>query len=504
MKSVDGFPQKSTYGKLTLHQWSLAITGMALFLRLIGVSRHSYWFDEAREVLRAQTPWPDILFVSQGADPPVYRLLLYPIAQLTAAEFWLRLPSVLFGTASVYLAYRWLAMLGLPKLGVTTAVFMAVLPTQIYYAQEVSQYSFTVFLALLLLLAYERAGRYGRHRDWILLTLVNLLAIYSYYGLAFLLPVLDIELAWRTWKKRNRLRILGFIGFHLAFLAGVAALYILLLELQIARFTENKGLIPVFVESGFFASLRKLDNQLLDQFIRFFVTPFSTKLPQFVIYSFTFLTLAGFVWLGWEFVQGRRIILITLGSIAVMYVAYGLGYYPFGGRYALFVALLWAVALASVVQALSCWRRVKRFFLIGLTGFFLFFTPFVTEDVNPWVKWPWEELRPAMVYLNEHLQPDDVVYVYYGAVPAYQVYQSEEEHLTIYGTWFRSQPLEDKLSEILNTTAGAKRFWMVMSHIHANEDEELLSGLSLGEPAYEQVAKYTDLNALVVLFQRVE
>ena len=37
---------------------ALLITAAGLAIRLIGLGQHSYWFDEAREVLRALTPWP--------------------------------------------------------------------------------------------------------------------------------------------------------------------------------------------------------------------------------------------------------------------------------------------------------------------------------------------------------------------------------------------------------------------------------------------------------------
>lgn len=489
---------------LPMQQWGLLVTSFALILRLIGISRHSYWFDEAREVLRALTPWPDILYVTQGADPPVYRLLIFPIAQVSVSEFWLRLPSALAGATAVYLAYVWLKELGYERVGLVTAVLLAIIPSQLYYSQEVSQYSFTVLLTLLLLIAYERAGRYGSSRYWIALTLLNVLAIYTYYGLAFLLPILDLELAWRTWKQRSRQRIIGFFSFHAVLLAGIVALYFLMLRLHIERFTANKALAPIFTNPGLRASLKRLDNQILDQFIRFTVTPFSQNLPAWGVYLFAALTLIGLVMWGWRSTAGRRIALYLVGAIATMYVAYGLGYYPFGGRYALFLAPLLAAVWAEVLTPGKRRRWLTAVIGFGVGGLLLACAPLPLLDENPWTVWPREELGTAVTYLNNHAQPGDAVYVYYGAGPAYRVYQPDEAYPTTYGSWFRSWPAADKVAEVYDAINTYPRFWLMMSHITPGEYEELAAGLAQTQPAFKPVDRFEADDAAAILFQRVQ
>jgi uncharacterized membrane protein len=459
---------------------------------------HSYWFDEAREVLRILTPWPDILLVSDGADPPLFRLLLFPIGRLTTNEFWLRLPSAVFSTAAVFSACVWLRQWGRPRLGLVTAVLLALAPVQILYAQEVSQYSLTVFLALLILIAFERAAQDGRPRDWVLLMAVILAAIYTYYGLAWLLPVLDLDLAWRTWQQRTRQRLIGFLGFHTAVALGLVALYGLFLAEQFNRFTTNKDLAPTLTDV---AALANVGNQLFNDFVRFFTIPFAPDAPDLIVWFFASLVIIGLIIL-WR--QGlRRLVVVLAAAVFTMYLAFGLGLYPFGGRYALFLTPLFYAAIAAVLVKLWSWRgSAVTAIILSLPIFLIFlaFWPNIHLIANPWQLPTGEELRPVVEHLHNQLQPDDFIYVYYGAVPAYRIYEGEPTNPTEYGLWFRNWQPDEKIADIQRAAGEANRLWLVMSHIAAGEDVELMRGLEA--TGYQVVEEYKRQNATAVLFIR--
>ena len=55
---------------------------LATVVRLIGLDGHDFWFDEALEVARDRLPWPRILFHARGPDPPLFRVLMSPLATL--------------------------------------------------------------------------------------------------------------------------------------------------------------------------------------------------------------------------------------------------------------------------------------------------------------------------------------------------------------------------------------------------------------------------------------
>ncbi|MCP5094647.1 MAG: hypothetical protein GY943_03750 [Chloroflexi bacterium] len=485
---VDG----KTYLKMA---WG--VTAVAFLLRLINLGKHSYWFDEAREVVRILTPWPEILFVSEGADPPLFRLIHYPIAQVTTNEFWLRFPAVLFGALACYLVFFWLRELGNPKLGIVTAVLLAFAPVEIFYAQEVSQYSLSVFLAVWLLVTFEAAGRNGRLRDWVLLAVVSLISIYSYYGLAWLLPALDIDLAWRIWKTRSRPKIIGFVSYHVAILLGVFGLYFLYLAEQFNRVTQNQKVARLFIDLGLLRTLRLVDNKLFNGFVRFFIMPFSPDGPDVIIWFFIVLFFLG-IYALWR-MHLKRVFLLLAAIVTTLFVAYGFGLYPFDTRYVLMITPLFFASIAAGLLFLWRWRPISVGLSVLIGVVFILFWPNLHILPNPWRALPREELHPVMDYLHEQVQADDAIYVYYGAIPAYTVYQKVDNE-TIYGSWFREWPLNEKVDEIQTAVGAAPRFWIIFAHITPTEFDDLRETFS--QDTHRLVGEYEAPNAAALLFER--
>ena len=86
------------------------------------------------------------------AHPPLLIFLLHAWRGLGTSESMLRMPSILAGTASCWLAYRWLAMLMDKTVATMALVFMLFLPSSIELSTEVRQYA--------LLLAFSMAAGY--------------------------------------------------------------------------------------------------------------------------------------------------------------------------------------------------------------------------------------------------------------------------------------------------------------------------------------------------------
>ena len=185
-----------------------------------------------------------------------------------------------------------------------------------------------------------------------------------------------------------------------------------------------------------------------------------------------------------------------------MYVASLMGWNLFGWRYALSLTPLFFLLVAAAIRWLWRWRPAAILAATGVLATFVVFWPNVRLIPNPWLDPPREEIKPVLTYLNQQIQPGDSIYVYYGAVPAYQLYQPETGHSTEYGIWFRAWPLEDKLQEIMRVVGESPRFWLVMAHIYQNEDTDLISGLAGGHSPYQLVDRVSAENAAVALFQR--
>ena len=95
-----------SYIKAYGHIWALTLIG--LLLRVYGLNDESLWLDEAISADVGMLPINELFdFVkSRDVHPPLYYILLhYWILLFGNSEVALRLPSVLFSTASIPLFY---------------------------------------------------------------------------------------------------------------------------------------------------------------------------------------------------------------------------------------------------------------------------------------------------------------------------------------------------------------------------------------------------------------
>lgn len=475
----------------------------ALAMRLIGLGAHSFWFDEGLEIDRALSEWSQILLLSAGPDPPLFRLIIAPLVRVSNSEFILRLPSALLGAGSVPLLYAWLRLLGRPQLGLWAALLLAVAPAGIYYSQEVSQYALVLFLTVALLYAAELVVRVGRVRHWVLLTVTGVLSLLAYYGLGAVLLVISLRLAWQTWSGRSRERLLGFAGYHLALGLTFAAVVYFYLVTQYEYVSQRSLQQAPFSSVPWRDLLRTVDDALYRGFLRFLTAPFSEAVPPAIPGLFGLLALAGAVVLWRRFPRNRSLLAMPPLIVITFYLAAGFGYYHFGYRYGLPLLPFFVLFMAATLWELARhWRLGAVGATLLLAVVWVAFWPNLRLLPNPWMDLPREELRPVLTYVERNAGADDFVYVYYGAVPAYKAYRPDPDSRTALGSWLRGAPLEEQLAEIRETSACAERLWLVFSHIYGDEETALVRGLSQGVPRYRQVDALRTENAAGFLLER--
>jgi mannosyltransferase len=139
--------ERALFPRLSL----LLILVLAAYLRLRHITAESLWFDESASVTIAQFPWPDLLPAIRRSEntPPLYYVLLKVwISAFGASELSVRLPSAIFGVASVWFVSRLGRRLVGRWTGVLAALFMSVSSYQIFYSQEARSYALMTLLAL--------------------------------------------------------------------------------------------------------------------------------------------------------------------------------------------------------------------------------------------------------------------------------------------------------------------------------------------------------------------
>lgn len=192
----------------------LIITLGGLFLRLYKLGYHDFWYDEAISLLLSQN-------YERIWDPPLFLIITHSWTKLFGcSEFIARLPSVIFNTLSIPLIFLFGRKLFNKKVGIFSALLLALSPFQLWYAQEIRHYSLSLFFGLLstyfLIMVIQNKPKY-----WLYFTLSSAAAFYSGEFHIFLLitQILIISLFLPPFNnKKARRNLLIFLILMAGFL----------------------------------------------------------------------------------------------------------------------------------------------------------------------------------------------------------------------------------------------------------------------------------------------
>lgn len=122
---------RTTQSSIVIGLMLAIVMGVGFWLRARDLADRSLWVDELFSVGIAAQTLPTILTVLYGeeANMALYYLLMavwVQIVRADASEFWIRLPSVLFGVAGLWAMYRLGSRLDRPATGLVAALLGAV------------------------------------------------------------------------------------------------------------------------------------------------------------------------------------------------------------------------------------------------------------------------------------------------------------------------------------------------------------------------------------------
>jgi mannosyltransferase len=209
---------------------------LALVVRLINLTYHSLWFDEAMSTFWAARPaayiWRVGLSLAEDRHPPVYYLLLRGWTLLFGTDdFAVRSMGVLIGALAVLPAYGIGRRLGGRRAALLGALLLALNPFLVWYSQEARMFMPATTFVLVGLYGVVRLADSPRWWGALLIVLGFVAALYSYLYSAFILPVAGAWLLLMWWRDRDQGRAPAA-----SFWPGVAALAVVgLLFLPLAR-----------------------------------------------------------------------------------------------------------------------------------------------------------------------------------------------------------------------------------------------------------------------------
>jgi len=468
----------------------LALFGIALIFRLSDLSARNLWTDEAWVALAALAPTPGEALALGRSTPPLYTLTLWVLAQFFGgSEAVLRSLSLVFGVGAVGLFWLTARRLVPGPPAFLGLALVAVSPVLVYFSKELKQYSGDAFFAVLVVYLAERLRFRPTRASWLALALAGTLALGFSHGAVFVLPVV-LPVLWVAAPGAQRLRVAC-----LGSLWGLAAVscYVLFFRRQVdpELLAYWSGDFPDF--SGFLPFLQWLGFALGRYFHYFFGDRgWMWGAP---------LTAAGLVAL-WRH-GPRRLLSYLLGPLLLALGAAALHRYPFMGHYngsrlLLFSAPFLYLIAASGLSAVSAqlWHSPRRWLAPVLAAFILITiqpVALIRENLSPQANR--QELQPLAAYLQSHLLPGDLIYVYYHAVHPFKYYYRGK----LEGVCWGQSCVETALAWPGGDAAIPRRVWLVAAHFQNLEELEQFAARLLG-PGWRQGAVLTRRKAALFLY----
>ena len=185
---------------------ALLVVAIGFMVRLVPASRLFLDPDEAlHNLLASQTSishaWAAAL---TNAHPPLLILLLYYWRSLGHSELWLRLPSVLAGTAACWLTFRWITLVSdrfTAWLGLLLACFA---PSLILLSAEIRQYALLLFFIAGCLWLSELAVQRNSPSLMLVFSLYLYGALLTHYSALMFAFALGIYMLVRMYPYRQR------------------------------------------------------------------------------------------------------------------------------------------------------------------------------------------------------------------------------------------------------------------------------------------------------------
>jgi hypothetical protein len=350
-----------------------------LLLRIWHASGTFLNSDEAMHFAAAnQTSWWLTYKASLNlAHPPLLIFLLHVWRHVGTSELWLRLPSILAGTAFCWLVLRWASQLLDPTAACTAFVLALFLPSSIQLSTEVRQYAlllaFAMAAAYLLELALAKRSVLAMSFSGVCLCL----ALLSHFSAFLFAAVLGSYAVWRMVKERPPLRV--FAAWEAGQVVAIGLSYFLYVT-QISRLEQvyrGFSLAQGFMGNGYLAKYYFAADRL-NPFVFIFARTggfFQFAFQQLAIGDVAF---ALFI-IGVALVFSGRLVrlnsrplgFLLIAPFALNCIAALLRAYPYGGtRHSAFL-LPFAFAGVSVALTWICGNRLTVSLVVAMCAVIL-------------------------------------------------------------------------------------------------------------------------------------
>jgi hypothetical protein len=443
----------------------LILFGVVLRIRQYLTGR-SLWLDEAMLALNIlQRNFADLfkpLGLNQAA--PIGFLLVEKTASLLFGknEYSLRLFPLVLGISSLWTFYLLLKCVTRGAGLLTALALFALNPRLIYYSSELKQYIVDVALTIgLLLLAYRLFDSDVQKRDFAWMVAAGFIALWFSHSAVFVLAGIGLSLAIVYLRRHDYSHLRHLLLVGVVWIATIVILYFLVLgSLQQSSFMREYwqgGFVPFppWVDIGWVLNSIQTNIE----------TQFGISSAEYLVFG---LMLVGWGAL-WRYHKGYA---ATLGFIPLLAaIASMFHLYPFVGRMILFLLPIGFLLLGKAVEVVLQGMRSQP--VVGviaglILSAYLILAPLLTS-IEYFVKPKYSEhIRPTMGYLQSAWHAGDLMFISYGAVPAFQYYAAMYQLTQVSYISSRWEDYQDPgiILQQLDTLKGKPRVWILLSHVY--------------------------------------
>lgn len=372
-----------------------AVLIIATAIRLYGIGSESLWFDEAFSVYHAQQSLAHIVTLPD-TTPPLYLVILHFFIKIfSTEEFWVRLPSVIFGVLSVMFIYLLAKKFFNQKVGIYAALILAFSSYHIYYSQEARAYTLLYFLSLASMYFFVEYLKSEKKKEGFYYLIFTVLLLYSHIYAIFLVLTQNIVFIFLKAKQSDWISrtkkwfILQFTAFVL-FIPWI--------------------LIPLGQSEELKSSMWITKKHLINLF--FVPLGFSGGILLGVIYT------SLFVYGLYDIIRKRKTLLMQQKNISLLLilwmtipviipVGYTLFISPiFIPRYIMYCSIPFFIIIGYTIDNLKPTTKY-----IALAIAILISLSYITAQVEKVEKYPWQSISN---YVDSIKEPHDIIIIDYG------------------------------------------------------------------------------------------
>lgn len=180
----------------------LTIFLSAASLRLAAYTNDNFWFDEAYTYQIAKLPLKELTLATLADNnPPFYYLLIHFVLKISQNEIIIRLPSLAASLFSIWFVYKITKKISDERTSQLAIILFAISPLTIYLSTEARPHSLAILITVLTIYYFLNLIKNPTMRDFILLSAIFTLGIYTQYYLL----LLALPLTWIIFKKSSSL-----------------------------------------------------------------------------------------------------------------------------------------------------------------------------------------------------------------------------------------------------------------------------------------------------------